>query len=68
MPFLPLTVASLSSDILGASRVNWPLTEGPLVWPFLPVCGVALLDGDIRLLRRRRWPAGLMGSISMTSA
>lgn len=67
IPSLPLMVDSLSSDIFGSSMTNCPLTEGPLTWPFLPVCGVELL-GDIRLLRRRRWPAGVMGSISILSA
>lgn len=61
-------VASLSSDIFGSSIVNWPLTDGPLACPLRPGCGVAATEGDIKLLRRRRWPTGVvMGSISMVS-
>lgn len=67
-PSLPLMVDSLSSEILGSSMTNWPLTDGPRACPCLLGCGAAALDGDMRLLLRRRWPAGLMGSISMLSA
>lgn len=41
--------------------------DGPLAWPFLPGSEDVSAAGDIKLLRRRRWPMGLMGSISKVS-